>query len=1418
MAIVERKEPTSRSGGLTVDDLLSVAMAQGGAVAEVAQELTHPKTSILSTVGNGFKNAFTGFLDVISMPGQVVAGAVSQEITIGEAVKENISVSDVVFGDDKERELSGLAKVGSFTARLAVDVLTDPLTYVGFGTVQGVFGLSQSSKFFLSKAGKIDENAIRSSMKAANKDVTENEIARVIAKEKSSVINEDTMRSTLVKENDKLAKAGKPIRTAAQIESLVQKGMALGVGKTEMTGKAIALSEQGTEAAADYLKMQRIGHRKMFDSKYRAAAIAQINKAGGIVDEVSIKDTLDTFARTMDDDLVSQTLNKRLTMAFAVDTVGRMIQKNPALIETLVDKGGVKFFGKSILSGERIKSTLPYIPGLTALDHVSQPLRNGVMSLFSQYHTLDGKYQDELIQITQTHKNMGEGMVADFKSKTSKIYQSLNITENEARFISASIDAGISPSDKRAEAVWDVVNGLEPNPGVIRPEVWKAAGYTKDQLKYNRRMLIASGVRVSDHANYFPHMLVMQEVKNMNFRLPPSQQTVRSSFSKNSVLVDDQGKRIATQFDTAPDRSGMVNARVLNDEGELVQKKFRVANTEKEIKKINEAADVAKKEFDKTYKELNDEVKKLGADVKGTFVEKMISVLDDRLGKVNISASERKDLTKAFTKFIDNKSVVTSMSARLAARYKNGVKIKNVGSVAGPDLEKLAAKLDAKNMSLENLIGEINKVIKSDTQIAGRSPAVIKRGKGGAGGKADPEILKLAKEMKETAEKGRINAISSEIDTKDINNLFKDVFDTYMENPKGIRAALDKIIGNAQVVREMSDQFDDVIRSVDIDKQLAIAEGGKYIDEAGKAFTRARIEMSEAKALGVDFEDNALAVMLVSSMDAIKVAVSRDFVREVGQKFGTNKSTAPSFYRAVNVTGLKVDGADISTHFVGNTGEELAFHPKVAKFIEDFTGSTAADAATTDLMRNYDKLQNVFKASVTAVFPAFHGRNAISNVMLSFLDIGYHALNPSKHIAAGSMIMDEAKLGKLHTQMNAVDNPASKKARLEYNQLMNKKVFKDKTGYEWSFAELRGVIKNNVVAFNPRNLGQIDQVSTSARNVAETAEELYPRTKIAKAKKKIQKVNPLSTENIAVQTGLKVGSLVEDQARLVNFLANLEKTGDPLLAAERTKMFLFDYNNLSNFEKTFLRRVIPFYTFSRKNIELQTKTLFSRPGAIAGEVRAVQTIGDALGGGDLTEEEREALPEWMKSGINTVLNREGSHVTLLSSIGTPIEQPFMQMQSNQLLASVSPILRLPVEMMSNYSAFYGKSISEITNAAAFKDAPGVLKDAIGFTEVQGKLKSGEEFTYYAALRPKTMHLIKNLPPTSRVWSTIESLQREDTPNSVKFWQHLIGFNPRDIDLEVEAARREKENQKELENLLDIAGAGYTSTRFLLNKE
>lgn len=70
----------------------------------------------------------------------------------------------------------------------------------------------------------------------------------------------------------------------------------------------------------------------------------------------------------------------------------------------------------------------------------------------------------------------------------------------------------------------------------------------------------------------------------------------------------------------------------------------------------------------------------------------------------------------------------------------------------------------------------------------------------------------------------------------------------------------------------------------------------------------------------------------------------------------------------------------------------------------------------------------------------------------------------------------------------------------------------------------------------------------------------------------------------------------EDAIRLRTWVKHLEQGHNPVEAMYKTIEGIFDYGDLTNFEKLFLRNILMFYTWMRKNTAFQVRGLAKRPG------------------------------------------------------------------------------------------------------------------------------------------------------------------------------------------------------------------------------
>lgn len=539
------------------------------------------------------------------------------------------------------------------------------------------------------------------------------------------------------------------------------------------------------------------------------------------------------------------------------------------------------------------------------------------------------------------------------------------------------------------------------------------------------------------------------------------------------------------------------------------------------------------------------------------------------------------------------------------------------------------------------------------------------------------------------------------------------------------------------------------------------------------------------QAFGKDvFKKDIIEISTLRGLASQKAQISKQYLTDVAENFGTKASRAPS-------------------NFVESTAKELKgfkFHPVVAKRIDEFTGGMLKDEATSKLLKQFDNLQNVWKASVTSIFPAFHGRNAISNVFLNFMDMGKNVLSPANNTLAASMLAKNARANRLERAALGVGD-AAKTAQKELSSLLNTPAMTDSFGTKYSVGALRALAKRNNIAFTGEFFAS--DVPTALAKTPFNAS-------------KVKRALPIFSDFYGYEKGKQLGSAIEGHARLVNFLHNLKNTGDPISAAARTKQFLFDYGNLTPFEKNFMRRIMPFYTFTRKNLEVQVKEGLKAPGRVVTQAKIFNTVGDVLSNGDsASEEEIKSLPDWMQEGLLIMIDRDNDNVSFVTSLGLPIEQS-LGLSSKDAINMLSPLIKFPVEKITGRSLFFDKEIKDVSDARPFMNAPQFIKDYIGYQATPDRNNPAK--TWHVSTKPDKMHTLMNLPPSSRIWSFIKQVQDVDVPASARIFQQLTGVKPYTKDIEREKANREREIVRDLEDLLETRQVGGTFSKFFVSKE
>lgn len=347
---------------------------------------------------------------------------------------------------------------------------------------------------------------------------------------------------------------------------------------------------------------------------------------------------------------------------------------------------------------------------------------------------------------------------------------------------------------------------------------------------------------------------------------------------------------------------------------------------------------------------------------------------------------------------------------------------------------------------------------------------------------------------------------------------------------------------------------------------------------------------------------------------------------------------------------------------------DVSFPPEVAKLLNRSYRALSNTEEVNKVLKLYDGAQNWWKMWSLGIRPAYHTKNVIGNVWNSYLG---GLTNPVRYGEAGVF---QTKLAKNDFSGKIVGKPVQEL----YDEMANRGVFGE------------GQYGGDIV----RNLEK--EIQGGSRN---------PFT--------------LSTENPVLQAGFKVGQTLEDNARIALFLDRVSKGQSYDQAGKAVQKYLFDYGDVSPFEKDVLKRAMPFYTWSRKNIPLQLEAIALHPDKINKINLAKENVQAAYG---VQTPDPSEVPSYVVDGMPIYTGRSEDPAVVsvfqlqntlpfadlapffkfLNTTTEPsaIERGKLSPEISSALSSVSPLLKAPVELLANYDFFRRKTIQDFEGQKA----------------------------------------------------------------------------------------------------------------------
>jgi hypothetical protein len=315
-----------------------------------------------------------------------------------------------------------------------------------------------------------------------------------------------------------------------------------------------------------------------------------------------------------------------------------------------------------------------------------------------------------------------------------------------------------------------------------------------------------------------------------------------------------------------------------------------------------------------------------------------------------------------------------------------------------------------------------------------------------------------------------------------------------------------------------------------------------------------------------------------------------------------------------------------------------AYPPQIGRVLNQQYQLLKSPAKANEVIKMYDEVQNWWKKYSLASRPAWHSRNAIGNFWNNYFIGGVKNPIVYGEAAAVQKAMQTEKGSVVERLDRLTGTNPDKNFKVSGTDMTREEIFNE--------AIKRGVYESGLYG---QDLGQ---AAVTSSNI------------------------PFTTEWKGINKAFAAGKAVENNARLALFIDQIKKGKSLDESGKMVRKTLFDYSDLSEFEKSYAKRLMPFYTWSRKNIPAQFEAVLKHPDRAQ---KLNLLIGNMQSGVQKIDE--NDVESWAKNQFPIFLNNKDSEnyytfVTAMSYLPTAeLERVFQTGEYKGMISDMlSPVL------------------------------------------------------------------------------------------------------------------------------------------------
>lgn len=429
----------------------------------------------------------------------------------------------------------------------------------------------------------------------------------------------------------------------------------------------------------------------------------------------------------------------------------------------------------------------------------------------------------------------------------------------------------------------------------------------------------------------------------------------------------------------------------------------------------------------------------------------------------------------------------------------------------------------------------------------------------------------------------------------------------------------------------------------------------------GLAQYKTRAEMVKLRAEGI------MHAVGKDALPATQAPLDWVPIQEVFQKIGmTGSGAEASLAKMMSSLG----------NFTGAKLGDLKISRTLARDLENYITPFSRPTALDPFIKTWDTIQAIFKAGVTSIWPKKYIRDAAQGAYMNFT-----AMTPAEFARYESTAASFIKKGgviEFANQVPGLEHLSPQQATLKLaDEFASLDGFYG--GHKSRFAEEAGG-----AGFTPKEL--------PGKGREGVLEILTPQSE------RPTTWNPLDiagvwgreeTKYAPVVAGGKISELIDDTNKFALYLQRRMSGYATGAAWEDVLKRHYDFSNLTGFERSVMRRIVPFYSWMKQNIPNTIKRLVDQPGGA--EALTAKAVA--------SQRSQEFIPEYVGEGLAIPLSPEDAgQQRFLSRSGLQFEDMLKtigDIGNIKTLGNLTPALKIPLELATGTQLHTGRPLEDL---------------------------------------------------------------------------------------------------------------------------